>query len=103
MVGMLFHPIYTIVNAASCGRIGDTELAGFGLGSLTLGIMLISIGTCFSMTVSTLIAISSGAKDKRMCRVYMNRQYYLNSLIYPVVVIPLYFIRQIYTLIGQDP
>lgn len=103
MVGMLFHPIYTIVNAASCGRIGDTELAGFGLGSLTLGIMLISIGTCFSMTVATLIAISSGAKDKRMCRVYMNRQYYLNSLIYPVVVIPLIFIRQIYTLIGQDP
>jgi Na+-driven multidrug efflux pump len=56
MIGMLFHPIYTIVNAASCGRIGDTELAGFGLGSLTLGIMLISIGTCFSMSVGTLVA-----------------------------------------------
>ena len=73
MIGMLFHPIYTIVNAASCGRIGDTELAGFGLGSLTLGIMLISIGTCFSMSVGTLVAMSHGAKDKRMCRVYMNR------------------------------
>jgi Na+-driven multidrug efflux pump len=73
MFGMLFHPIYLIVNAATCGRISDTALAGFGLGSLTLGICVISIGTCFSMTVSTLIAISSGAKDKRMCRVYLNR------------------------------
>lgn len=73
MVGMLFHPVYTVVNAATCGRIGDNELAGFGLGSLTLGICIISIGTCFSYTVSTLIAISSGAKDKRMCRVYLNR------------------------------
>jgi Na+-driven multidrug efflux pump len=100
ILGMLFHPIYMVVNAATCGRIGDTELAAFGLGSLTLGIMIISIGTCFSMTVSTLIAISSGAKDKRMCRIYLNRQYYLNTIIYFVCVIPLIFIRPIYSLIG---
>ena len=100
MLGMLFHPTYLIVKAATCGRISDTALAGFGLGSLTLGILLISIGTCFSMTVSTLIAISSGAKDKRMCRVYLNRQYYLNTIIYFICVLPLIFIRQIYTLIG---
>ena len=23
ILGVLFHPMYTIVNAASCGRIGD--------------------------------------------------------------------------------
>jgi Na+-driven multidrug efflux pump len=73
MFGMLFHPIYTIVNAATCGRIGDNELAGFGLGSLTLGIVIISVGTCFSMTVMTPIAQAFGAKDKRMCRVYLYR------------------------------
>jgi Na+-driven multidrug efflux pump len=56
MLGMLFHPVYTIMNAATCGRIGNAELAGFGLGSLTLGIVAISIGTCFAMTVGTLIA-----------------------------------------------
>jgi len=56
MLGMVFHPVYIIINVATCGRIGDTELAGFGLGSLTLGIMLISIGVCFSMAVSTLVA-----------------------------------------------
>ena len=53
--------------------MGDTELAGFGLGSLTIGIMLESVGTCFSGTVATPVAIAYGANDKRMCRVYLNR------------------------------
>ena len=102
MLAMLFHPVYIIVNAATCGKIGNTELAGFGLGSLTLGIMAVSIGTCFAMTVGTLIAPSFGEKNNRMCRVYLNRQYYLNSLIFLAIVFPLLFIRQIYNLIGQD-
>lgn len=38
-----------------------------------------------------------------MCRVYLNRQYYLNTLFYPLICLPLVFIRQIYDLIGQDP
>ncbi len=100
IIGVLFHPMYTIVNAATCGRIGDTELAGFGLGSLTLGIMAISIGTCFGMTCGTQIAQAYGAKDFRMCRVFLNRQYYLNSLVYPCICVPLVFIRQIYDFIG---
>lgn len=100
MVGMVFHPVYIIINVATCGRIGDTELAGFGLGSLTLGIMLISIGVCFSMAVSTLVAQANGAKDRRMCRVYLNRQLYLNTLLYFLACLPLLFIRSIYSLIG---
>ena len=73
MVAMLFQPIYTVVNAATCGELGANELAGFGLGSLTLGIMAISTGQCFSMSAATLIAQSAGAKDYRMCRVYLYR------------------------------
>jgi len=73
ILGYLFLPIYIIVNTASCGRMGDTELAGCGLGSLTIGIMLESVGTCFSGTVATPVAIAYGANDKRMCRVYLNR------------------------------
>ena len=100
--GVLFHPIYTIVNAGTCGRIGDSELAAFGLGSLTLGIMAISLGTGFAMTVATKVGQAFGAKDARLCRVYLNRQFYLNTLLYPFIVLPLIFIRQIYDLIGQD-
>lgn len=54
--GALWHPAYTIINAAYCGRIGDEELAGFGLGSLTLGIMAIAVSNSFCLTVQTPIA-----------------------------------------------
>lgn len=56
ILGSCFHPVYTMVNAAICGRMGEEELAAFGLGSLTLGIMTLSIVTCFSMSVGTLVA-----------------------------------------------
>lgn len=97
---MFFHPIYTIANVIACGNLGKDELAGFALGSLTIGIMAISIGFSFSATVATPIAISYGAGNLRMCRVYLYRQYYLNTLIFPVICIPLVFIRQIYDFIG---
>lgn len=73
MLGMIFNPVHMIVNVATCSRIGDLELAGLGLGSLTLGIMLVSIGVYFSMASATFIAQAHGAGYKRMCRVYLNR------------------------------
>lgn len=49
ILGSFFHPIYTIVNASTLGHSGDpTQLAGLGLGSLTLGIMVISIQSSFA-------------------------------------------------------
>jgi Na+-driven multidrug efflux pump len=100
IIGSLFHPIYTVVNAAVCGRLGDHALAAFGLGSLTCGIMALSIGVCFSISCGTLIAQAHGANEPRMCRVYLYRQYYLNSLMFPFILIPLIFIRQVYSAIG---
>lgn len=103
ILGSCFHPVYTMVNAAVCGRLGEDYLAAFGLGSLTLGIMCISIITCFSMSVGTLVAQAKGAKNIKMVHTYLYRQYYLNTFVYAVTVIPLIFIKQIYGWIGQDP
>jgi Na+-driven multidrug efflux pump len=55
IIGLLFHPVYTIVNTATCGRMGHNELAGFGLGSLSIGILCESLGMNFTMTLATLI------------------------------------------------
>ena len=38
-----------------------------------------------------------------MCRVYLNRQYFLNTCFFPLILLPLLFIRSIYDYIGQDP
>ena len=63
--------------------------------------MAISVGFSFVSTVSTPIAQAYGAKEYRMCRVYLHRQYYLNTLVFIATCVPLIFIRLIYDLIGQ--
>ena len=56
IIGSLLHPIYMIVNSAYCGRMSDPMiLSGFGLGSLSLGILATSLLICFNMGSGTLI------------------------------------------------
>jgi Na+-driven multidrug efflux pump len=99
--GSFFHPIYLIVNASVLGHANEpVQLAGIGLGSLTLGICVISIGSCFAMGSSTFISQAYGAKDLKMCVVYRNRQIFLNTILYVILAIPQIFIRHIYDLIG---
>ena len=45
VIASLFHPLYSIVNALVLGHSDSPEpLAGLGLGSLTIGILGLSIG-----------------------------------------------------------
>ena len=104
IVGSFFHPVYSIVNAAVLGHAKDsTELAGLGLGSLTLGICVISITSTFVAGSATLISQAFGAKDYRLCYIYRNRQIFLSVCVYLLFCIPMAFIEQIYGLLGQDP
>merc|ERR1712060_717271 len=80
-----------------------TMLAGLGLGSLTTGILLLATGICFSFVIGVLIAQAHGAGETRFCRVLLNRQYFLNFLVYLVIIIPVFFINDIFAAIGQDP
>jgi len=100
ILGQIFHPAYLIINARTFDRLGPDYLAGFGLASLTLGALAISVGVCFSMTVGTLVSQAYGAKDLRLCRVYLNRQYYLNFICFLILCIPIAFINKIYLAIG---
>ncbi len=65
--------------------------------------MVVSIGSSFTMAVSTLVAQASGANNSKLCRVYLNRQYFLNTVLFAVLCIPFLFIKQIYIKIGQGP
>jgi Na+-driven multidrug efflux pump len=63
IIGSFAHPLYLIINASTLGHSGDyKQLAGFGLGSLTLGMGVISIGSGFAMGAGTLISQAFGAK-----------------------------------------
>ena len=57
ILNAVFHPIYTIVNAMVLGHQSDEKmLAGLGLGSLTIGIMALSIGSTFNQAIGTFIS-----------------------------------------------
>jgi len=103
IVGYLFHPTYLIVNSRTCDQLGHKYLAGFGLGSLTMGIMVVSIGVCYSFGMGTLVAQAAGAKNDKLCRTYLYRQYFLNTLMFILIAIPIPFLDKIYRAIGQDP
>ena len=92
-----------MINAAFCGQLGKEYLAGLGLGSITITTFLVSIGLNFANVTTSLVTPAFGAGDFRFCRVILNRQYFLNTLIFAVCVIPMFFLEDIYRAIGQDP
>ena len=97
IIGALFHPMYQLVNVAFIGRMNDaTMLAGLGLGSLTTGILLLATGICFSFVTGVLVAQAHGAGDIKYIRILLNRQYFLNTLVYLVIIIPVIFIDKIF-------
>ena len=91
--GMLFHPVYSVVNAAVVGRMETQYLAALGLGSLTCGICLLSINACFTLGLPSFVAPTHGSGEINLGRMYLHRQYLLNCFVYLVTLIPIIFIR----------
>ena len=93
--------MYTVVNSAVTGRMeGGPYLAGFGLGSLSLGIFVISIGSSLSFNVSTLVSQAKGANDPHMCKVYLHRQLFITTMAFPLLMIPVILSNRIFAALG---
>ena len=91
------------MNAIVLGHTDSPEqLAGLGLGSLTIGLIGLSIIQSFSSGAGTFITQSYGRKEYRMCAVYRNRAIFLTSILYLVLLTVTMFIDRIYAAIGQD-
>ena len=72
--GVIFHPVYSMVNAMVLGHEADhMPLAGLGLGQLTLGICSLSIHWNFGTGSAIAIGQAFGQGEHRMCAVYANR------------------------------
>lgn len=70
---MIFHPMYSVINAAVVGRMATTNLAALGLGSLTVGICLQSINACFAMVIASFVGPAHGRGDHILARIYLHR------------------------------
>ena len=103
MLNALLHPLYSMVNAIVIGQQDDEKmLAGLGLGSLTMGIMCLSIGTSFNGGVGTFISHAYGQKEYRQCQVYRNKAIFIGTILYCILAVPLICIKPLYMAIGQD-
>ena len=103
ILNALLHPTYTIINAIVLGhQENEKMLAGLGLGSLTIGICALSIGSNCNSAVGTFISNAHGQNEPRQCQVYRNKAIFTVSVLYLILLIPLLFINRIYEAMGQD-
>ena len=99
----LCAPVYVLVNVAVTNYIGDEKmLAGLGLGTLTLGIVIENPSQGFAYAVAKCVAQAYGNKDMRMCRVYRNQYLLLCALFILTLCIPIAFIDKLLATIGQE-
>lgn len=97
------HPLFFIIATIACAQLGITEMAAFGLGSLTLGIVGMSISVAFNSGLLTFCSAASGVKDYRGCIIYRNRAIFLDTCLFALLSIPMLWIESIYAGLGQDP
>jgi Na+-driven multidrug efflux pump len=97
-----FYPIYLISSVIVCGNLGSQQLAGFTIGSLTTSIFAITTGFSFATCLSTEVAPLFTNKQYRECRVCLHKQFYLNTVVFGAICVPLLFISPIYALLGID-
>ena len=106
---MIFHPTYLLVNARLLGQIecsDDTEeecissktyVAAFGMGSSTIGILLLAPGICFCFGLSNVVPQAFGANNFKLCGAYLNRTLITSAMIFVPLLVPLMFIENFFT------
>lgn len=55
------------------------------------------------MALMTLASQAYGAGNRRMCRVYLYRQFFLNTILFLVFSVPILFVKPILLAMGQPP
>ena len=96
--GFLLYPAYLFVDSVLLGNMDDeTYLISFGLAMCIIGLTLeaICIGIC--ACTETLVSQAFGANDFKLCRIYLNRQYLINTIIFAILfVAPVFFLRDFF-------
>lgn len=98
MAGFTFMPAFHPVNLAILGKWEDTAyLEAYGLATMMVTLTHESVGVALSSCLETLVAQAYGADDFQLCRMYLNRQFFINTVAYAVLLVPLFFAEDIFT------
>mmetsp|Transcript_2011 Transcript_2011/g.3558 ORF Transcript_2011/g.3558 Transcript_2011/m.3558 type:complete len:323 (-) Transcript_2011:489-1457(-) len=122
IIGTLFHPSYMMANAVYSDMIkpnsekcalsddpvynencisGETFQAAFGLGSSTMGILMMAPLICFNMGLTNLIPQAFGSKNYKLCGAYLNRMMVVQAMVFLPLLVPLQFIHHLFVWMGQ--
>ena len=93
-----------MVNTTLLGHLDNpVYLAGLGLGSTFASILSMSISLSFAGGLDTLVSQAFGARDFKLCAIYLDRQVFMCMILNTVTVIPLLFSEKIFLAMGFDP
>ena len=70
---------------------------------MVLSIFLLSLSMTFNNSLDTLVSQAYGQKDLRLCKVYLNRQLYLTTIVFGIISIPLIFAKTVMIAFGIEP
>lgn len=98
MLGLTLTPVSTLINLAILGKWDDTDyLEAIGLVSMFVGLSLEAIGLSLTSCLETLVSQAYGASDFELCRVYLNRQFLINTVVFIILAMPLSFSEEIFS------
>ena len=122
IVGQILHPMYMMINTMILGRIlpdarceGDTDFqeanpshcvgpnvlqSAFGIGSATMGLILLAPGACYCLCLQNLIPQAFGSKNYELCGFYLNRVLITSTLIFVPILIPIQFSEHLFLWLG---
>eukprot|EP00347_Sterkiella_histriomuscorum_P017497 403349125 len=113
IIGLIAHSLYSIQNAVMLGNMesmdstgkvitSNNALAAYGIGTMTTSAILFATGYTFNSYLGTLVSQAYGQMEYRLCALYLNRQIYLNIVIYLPFIIPILLSERFYLFVGID-
>ena len=98
-------PLTNTLNTVILARQEDEiALESFGLALSIVTLAIESTTGSFASVLVTLVSQAFGAKDHELCGIYLNRQYFLNSVLYLLLCMPVLRVEGfLVSTIGQSP
>lgn len=104
IISCVFLQLEFTINTVFAGRLNDpAKLAGVGLGTSLLNVACFCPLVGMNGAIETLVSVAFGAKNLKLCGIYLNRGRLINTTIFIPIAIILLFSKQFLTAFNQQP
>ena len=101
MVSCVFLYLTSVINTVYAGKLNNAaKLAGVGLGTTLINVICVVPLLGMNGAVETLVSQAYGAREYKLCGIYLNRGRIINTIIFIPLAILMLQSRQILTALG---